>query len=51
MNETFQTTWPFFLLLLAGYIALSLFLGAKGVYFEPYVEKEEEKKAESAPTP
>jgi hypothetical protein len=51
MNETFQTTWPFFLLLLAGYIALSLFLGAKGVYFEPYVEKEEEKKPESAPTP
>ncbi len=48
MTETFQTTWPFFVLLLAGYVILSLFLGGKGVYFEPYIEKEDEKKAAAA---
>ena len=45
MNNTFETTWPFFLIMLAGYIVLSLALGGKGVYFEPYKGQEEEKKA------
>lgn len=47
-TNTFQTTWPLFLLILAGYVAVSLFvLGGKGVYFEPYIEKEEEPKAKA----
>jgi len=41
--QSFQTTWPLFLTILVGYLALSLVLGAKSIYFEPFKGKEEEK--------
>ena len=40
--QSFQTTWPLFLAIIFGYLALSLFIGGKKVYFEPFEDKEEE---------
>ena len=48
--QSFQTTWPLFLTILVGYLALSLVLGAKSIYFEPFKGKEE-KKPESPKVP
>ena len=39
----FQTTWPLFLGILAAYMILSLVIGAKSVYFDPFKAKEEAK--------
>jgi hypothetical protein len=49
----YQTPWALFLFIIAAYVVLSLFiLGAKKVYFEPYVESEEPKSpAEPMPVP
>jgi len=41
--QSFQTTWPLFLTILLGYLALSLVIGAKSIYFEPFSGKEDEK--------
>ncbi|MDR3615669.1 MAG: hypothetical protein P4L53_19075 [Candidatus Obscuribacterales bacterium] len=41
--QSFQTTWPLFLTILIGYLALSLVIGAKSIYFEPFNGKEDEK--------
>ncbi len=47
----FDTPWPLFLLIIAGYLALSLFvLGAKKVYFEPYDEKKADTPTETKPS-
>ena len=41
----YHTTWLPFLMIVGGYVAASLYvLGAKKVFFEPYVEKDDEKK-------
>jgi hypothetical protein len=48
MNQIgYQTPWWLFLGILAVYIALSLFIGGKKAYFEPYLEPKEE----NEPTP
>lgn len=39
----FQTSWPLFLGIILAYLALSLVIGGKKVYFEPFEGKEEEK--------
>lgn len=47
----FQTPAGLFILIVAGYLALSLFvLGGKKVYFEPYVEKDEPASTEATTT-
>ncbi len=50
MDMGYQTPWPLFLTILGGYVALSLVLGASGVYFKPFVEPPEEKDATAAAT-
>lgn len=49
MDMGYQTPWWAFVAMLAGYIVLSLALGGKGTYFEPYVEKSEESDAKATP--
>lgn len=39
----FQTSWPLFLGILTAYLLLSLAIGGKSVYFEPFNGKEESK--------
>jgi len=42
----FHTPWYLFLIIVGCYVAGSLYvLGAKKVFFEPYVERDDEKKA------
>ncbi|HEY9775168.1 MAG TPA: hypothetical protein V6C81_15490 [Planktothrix sp.] len=47
MDQGFVTTWPLFLAILAGYIGISLVIGGKKAYFEPF--DDEEKPPESKP--
>jgi hypothetical protein len=37
MTDT-STTWPIFLAIVAAYVVLSLMIGAKKAYFEPWDE-------------
>ncbi|HEY9680128.1 MAG TPA: hypothetical protein V6C86_00875 [Oculatellaceae cyanobacterium] len=41
------TSWWLFLIIIFGYVALSLFIGGKRVFFEPFTEPPEE--AENTP--
>jgi hypothetical protein len=48
---TFATPWWLFIGIVAGYVVLSLFLGAKKTYFEPFVEPPEEPETKPASQP
>lgn len=45
--QTFATPWWLFIVIVVGYVVLSLALGAKKTYFDPFVEPAEE--AENQP--
>jgi hypothetical protein len=48
MDPGYVTTWPLFLAILVGYIGISLVIGGRKAYFEPF--DVEENAAEPKPT-
>jgi hypothetical protein len=41
MQPGYETTWPLFLGIIAVYVVVSLLIGGKKTYFEPYEEPAE----------